>query len=43
LSVIIYPPVALVLMWKATGFRPSSTGEKDVRTIDPPSTGEGLT
>jgi Kef-type K+ transport system membrane component KefB len=42
LSVIIYPPVALVLMLKATGFRPSSTGEKDVRAIDPPSTGEGL-
>jgi Kef-type K+ transport system membrane component KefB len=42
LSVIIYPPVALLLMGKAIGPRPSSTADRDSRILDPPPTGESL-
>ena len=42
LSVIIYPPVALILTAKATGLRPAPSAEKDARILDPPATGESL-
>lgn len=42
LSVIIYPPVALIVMAKAVGLRPSPTAEKDTHVLDPPATGESL-